>query len=135
MKHPNVFYDLTLMNEDMKVKCESEYFREPKVYKESPLATKSLLFSVVCLNIFALFICGLLLDCGEISTPGNFFFSIMTLYWIYKYDRCRSSKKFPCLTLRQRLLVRLSPIYGFPMFYIIWILMRIYIFCDNSKMF
>lgn len=109
--------------------CKPGFFSLPELRKSTPAETKSLIYSMICINIILSILSSMILDCGEISTPGMFFFGLMAAFWTYELIHCNFSPEgFPALTLFQRLMIILSPFYGFPAFITIWLLIRALVF-------
>jgi len=109
--------------------CKPGFFSLPEIRTSTPGETKRLFGSMICLNAFFALISSMILDCGEISLPGMFFFGSMAAFWIFEYFICEDkSRGFPELTIFQHFMIILSPFYGFPAFYITWLLIRAIIF-------
>jgi len=111
--------------------CNPGVLSLPDLHPSTPAETKSFLLNVIVLNIVLLCLSSMLLDGGVISRPAGVFFSGMTIYWLFKFASWKFSKTgYPSLTFMQRILIILMPFYGFPIFYILWLLIRIGIFRD-----
>lgn len=109
--------------------CTPKFFSLPQV--TTPAMTRHLLSWAIVINLLIMFFGGMLLDGGTISNPLAFFTSCTVLYLLGRMACGKITKhEPPVLTRLQQFALLLLPFYGFPLFFICWMLIRKTFFND-----
>jgi len=107
--------------------CQPKFFSIPRA--ATPAEARSIFYSAIALNLIIMFFSGLIMDGGAISNPLGFFCSATILYLLGRV-LLGTINGYPALSAIQKCALLCLPLYGFPPFFICWLLIRKTFFND-----